>query len=104
MGTIAVCCENHTEHTNTLCGRNAEFYYVKAGGTYSKHWAFKGLSPALDQHTSNPTITLSIHPSDTTPSVRLFCHITVCDEGILIQLLYFWTLSIVLFYLKYLST
>jgi hypothetical protein len=22
---IAVYCENHTEHTNTLCGQNAEF-------------------------------------------------------------------------------
>jgi hypothetical protein len=31
--TVAVYCENHMEHTNTLCGQNAE--YVKAGGTYS---------------------------------------------------------------------
>jgi hypothetical protein len=23
--TVAVCCENHTEHTNKLCGQNAEF-------------------------------------------------------------------------------
>jgi hypothetical protein len=23
--TIAVCCENHTEHINTLCGQKAEF-------------------------------------------------------------------------------
>jgi hypothetical protein len=23
--TVAVYCENHTEHTNTLCGQNAEF-------------------------------------------------------------------------------
>jgi hypothetical protein len=22
--TVAVYCENHTEHTNTLCGQNAE--------------------------------------------------------------------------------
>jgi hypothetical protein len=22
--TVAVYCENHTEHTDTLCGRNAE--------------------------------------------------------------------------------
>jgi hypothetical protein len=29
--------ENHTEHTNTLCGQNTEFYYVKAGGTYTNH-------------------------------------------------------------------
>jgi hypothetical protein len=28
--TVAVYCENHTEHTNTLCGQNAEFYCVEA--------------------------------------------------------------------------
>jgi hypothetical protein len=33
--TVAVYCENHTEHTNTLCGKNAEFYYVKADGKYN---------------------------------------------------------------------
>jgi hypothetical protein len=38
--TVAVYCENHTEHT--LCGQNAEFWYVKADGTYSNHWALKG--------------------------------------------------------------
>jgi hypothetical protein len=26
---IAVYCENHTEHTNTLCGQNAEFWILK---------------------------------------------------------------------------
>jgi hypothetical protein len=31
--TVAVYCENHTEHTDTLCGQKAEFWYVKAGGT-----------------------------------------------------------------------
>jgi hypothetical protein len=40
--TVAVYCENHTEHTDTLCGQNTEFWYVKAGGTYSNHWALKG--------------------------------------------------------------
>jgi hypothetical protein len=24
--TVAVYCENHTEHTNTLCGQNAETF------------------------------------------------------------------------------
>jgi hypothetical protein len=38
--TVAVYCEDHTEHTDTLCGQNAEC--VKAGGTYSNHWALKG--------------------------------------------------------------
>jgi hypothetical protein len=32
------------KHTNTLCGWNSEFQYVKAGGTYkyTDHWASKG--------------------------------------------------------------
>jgi hypothetical protein len=34
---IAVCCENHAEHINTLCGQNAVFFNVKACGTYSYH-------------------------------------------------------------------
>jgi hypothetical protein len=34
------------EHINTLCGQNAEFYYVKAGGTYSDH-GVKGLDICL---------------------------------------------------------
>jgi hypothetical protein len=40
---VAVYCENHTEHTDTLCGQNAEFGCVKAGGMYSDHWALNGL-------------------------------------------------------------
>jgi hypothetical protein len=32
--TVAVYCENHTEHIDTLCGQNAEFWYVKAGYVY----------------------------------------------------------------------
>jgi hypothetical protein len=32
---FAVYCENHMEHTYALCGQNAEFQYVKAGGTDS---------------------------------------------------------------------
>jgi hypothetical protein len=32
---IAVYCEDHTEHTNTLCGQNTE--YSKAGGAYTNH-------------------------------------------------------------------
>jgi hypothetical protein len=27
--TVAVYCENHTEHTDTLCGQNAEFGMLK---------------------------------------------------------------------------
>jgi hypothetical protein len=40
--TVALYCENHTEHTDTLCGQYVEFRYVKAGGIYSNHWALKG--------------------------------------------------------------
>jgi hypothetical protein len=27
--TVAVYCENHTEHTDTLCGQKAEFSVLK---------------------------------------------------------------------------
>jgi hypothetical protein len=42
METMALYCENHIEHVNTLCGQNAEFYYIHVGGAYSKYWALKG--------------------------------------------------------------
>jgi hypothetical protein len=35
--TVAVYCENHTKHTDTLCGQNAEFLCVKAVGTYTNN-------------------------------------------------------------------
>jgi hypothetical protein len=38
--TVAVYCENHTEHTNTLCGQNAENLYIETGGTLN----IKGLT------------------------------------------------------------
>jgi hypothetical protein len=40
--TVAVYCENHTEHTDILCGQSADFSVVKQSGTYSNHWALKG--------------------------------------------------------------
>jgi hypothetical protein len=43
--TVAVYCESDTKHKNTLCGQNVEFYYIKADGTYSNHWALKSESP-----------------------------------------------------------
>jgi hypothetical protein len=39
---IAVCSEIHTQHINTLCGQNVEFFNVTAVGTYSDHWALEG--------------------------------------------------------------
>jgi hypothetical protein len=35
-------CDNHTEHTDTLRGHDAEFWYIQAGGMYSDHWARRG--------------------------------------------------------------
>jgi hypothetical protein len=46
--TITVYYENHMEHTNTLCGQNAEFYYVKSGGTFTA----TGLKRANTYHVS----------------------------------------------------
>jgi hypothetical protein len=40
--TVAVYYENHMEQTDTLCGQNAESWYLEAGGTYSNHSALKG--------------------------------------------------------------
>jgi hypothetical protein len=40
--TVAVYWQNNKVQTNTLCGQNAEFCYVKEGGIYSNHWALKG--------------------------------------------------------------
>jgi hypothetical protein len=31
---IAVCCENYTEHINTVCGEMKSFFNVKADGIY----------------------------------------------------------------------
>jgi hypothetical protein len=39
--TVAVYCENHTEHTNTLCGQNINFLFVKVWSTYSNEWALQ---------------------------------------------------------------
>jgi translation initiation factor IF-1 len=33
--TVAVYCENHTEHIYTLCGQNIEYLYVKECGIYA---------------------------------------------------------------------
>jgi hypothetical protein len=40
--TVAVYCENHTGHTDTLCGQNAKFWRIKAGGTYSYQYFLTG--------------------------------------------------------------
>jgi hypothetical protein len=42
MELFTVYYENHKKHENTLCGQNAEFFYVTIGGTHSNHWAVMG--------------------------------------------------------------
>jgi hypothetical protein len=32
--TLVICCENHAEHTNTLCGQNAEFCNIYKFSSY----------------------------------------------------------------------
>jgi hypothetical protein len=32
---VAVCCENRTEHTDTLCGYSAELLCLEASGVYT---------------------------------------------------------------------
>jgi hypothetical protein len=38
---IAVYCDSHAIHTNTLCGQNIEQWYFKAGGAFSNQWILK---------------------------------------------------------------
>jgi len=40
---IAFCSQIHTKDINTFFGQNVELLNVKPGGTYSDHWALKGL-------------------------------------------------------------
>jgi hypothetical protein len=35
--SVTVYYETRMKHSNTLCGQNAELYYVKASGAYSNH-------------------------------------------------------------------
>ena len=30
---IAICCETHTQHRNTLCGQEKKIFNIKYGGT-----------------------------------------------------------------------
>jgi hypothetical protein len=39
--TVTLYCGNHTEYISTLSGYDAQFQYVKAGGTYSNHLALR---------------------------------------------------------------
>jgi hypothetical protein len=40
--TAIVYCENQTEHTDTLCGQNAEFWYVEVRGIHDNHCVLNG--------------------------------------------------------------
>jgi hypothetical protein len=39
---VAICCENHTEHINTVCVEKLQFSNANTGGVYSNQYAFKG--------------------------------------------------------------
>lgn len=44
---IAVCCQQHTEHTDALCWQNAVFLNAAGDGKYSYHFALRvNISPA----------------------------------------------------------
>ena len=53
---IAVFTQIRTKHTNILCGRNVETLNVKPGGTYSNHWALKGLRKWRIRIAANPDV------------------------------------------------
>jgi hypothetical protein len=59
--TVAVYCENHTEHKHALCGQNAEFQCAKAGGTYSNHWALKGFNSGYSSTVAVKSTTRSVY-------------------------------------------
>jgi hypothetical protein len=39
--TVALYCEDHMEHTDTLCGQNAEITDIKISGRYVCHYVLK---------------------------------------------------------------
>jgi len=39
---IIVYSQIHIKHTNALCEQKVELLRVKAGGTYSNRWSWKG--------------------------------------------------------------
>jgi hypothetical protein len=41
VGEIAVYFQIHTKHVSVLCGQNANFLDVQAGGIYNDHFALK---------------------------------------------------------------
>jgi hypothetical protein len=45
---IAVYCENHTEHINTLCEQNTEFINIMTGGIYGYQFALTRWLPPND--------------------------------------------------------
>jgi hypothetical protein len=35
---VAVCCENHMKHTNTVCGKNVDIEHIKAADKRTGLW------------------------------------------------------------------
>jgi hypothetical protein len=46
--TAAVYFENHTEHINTSCGKDADFFNVKGDGTHTYRCVLKGFKEELE--------------------------------------------------------
>jgi hypothetical protein len=58
--TVAVYCENRTEHTNTLCGQNADLFNVKADDTYSFRCALKCSERTWEHHSPASCSSISV--------------------------------------------
>jgi hypothetical protein len=56
---IAVYCENHMEHINTLCGQNAKLFNVKTGGTYTYSSIVKVDHKGIKDHTAKRKVLLT---------------------------------------------
>jgi hypothetical protein len=52
--TVAVYCQNHAEHINISCGKDAEFFNVKADGTHTYRCALKGFKEEVDAKSRGP--------------------------------------------------
>jgi hypothetical protein len=65
-----------------------------------QNWKRKGRKSTTNWHYFWETY-ISILHSNTTSGIKFKRDLKVCDDGILIQLLCFWTLSISCFYLKH---
>jgi hypothetical protein len=55
---MAIGCQKHMHHVNTLCKENAELFNARPSGTYSYHWALKCYAEGREGITPNFAATL----------------------------------------------